>query len=79
MVIIEIVNWIGTICVIIGTMLIAKPKRKANLFLVNLLYFLSCACLISVFLFYHNYIMVFQYSVLCIFSLFGIKNNQDDA
>jgi hypothetical protein len=70
---IEIINAIGSICVIILTILIALPKPK--MLIVNILSAIACILLIITFNYYENGIEVFKYSILLFFALLGIKNN----
>jgi hypothetical protein len=70
---IEVLNWIGSICTVLGTYEVSK--KKADLKRVNTLYCIACVILIAVFSVYQNYAMITMYAVLLVFSINGIRNN----
>jgi len=72
--IISILNWIGSFCVIYLTIEISK--KQPNLLLINILSFISCIIMIYVFINYKNIAMISQYIFLLLCSIRGIKNNK---
>ena len=66
----NILNWIGVILTILGTLLISGKTPKP--LLTNILYIIACVLLIAVFIAAGNWAMISMYVILASISLRGI-------
>lgn len=75
--IVIILNWIGVILTIIGTIMISMKKPKV--LLVNICYMIASSILIIVFCLLHNWAMIWMYIILWGIAVKGIYNHRSEV